>query len=83
MSSSNMALKAMFDSMGKIALVTFPGFVSFMSVQDMLTNTSEKLKKNSRINLSVNKCFHMGPPKLKQYTKSTQKKFRDFKLWMS
>ena len=44
-----MALKAMFDSMGKIALVAFPGFVSFMSVQDMLTNTSEKLKKKIKL----------------------------------
>ena len=49
-----MALKAMFDSMSKITLVAFPRFVSFMSVQDMLTNTSEKLKKK---NLNLVFCY--------------------------
>ena len=56
MSSSNMALKAMFDSMSKITLVAFPRFVSFMSVQDMLTNTSEKLKKNLNLIFCHQNC---------------------------
>ena len=51
-----MALKAMFDSMSKITLVAFPRFVSFMSVQDMLTNTSEKLKKNLNLIFCHQNC---------------------------